>query len=210
MMETEPYAGERTTAGGILVGPNRQGTMAGYNRGLGTLQLGITPDQVQSFFPEGIPITLDLATLRKLKTSYVTNYPGEVLDKSNTPGQNMLERVYHQSREGMALKWLPWNQILSIEQEEEVLRNKTNNRTPVNDWSLWVQLMWEESVKLPEGQITGAPWCIQRILTLRRTAYSMVTEVHINLWKEVGMAFMPFYTKRYSNNLRPPDFKEAQ
>ena len=98
MMETEPYAGERTTAGGILVDPNRQGMMAGDNRGLGTLQLGITPDQVQSFFPEGTPIKLDLATLRTLKTAYVANYPGEVLDKSNTPGQKLLERVYHQNR----------------------------------------------------------------------------------------------------------------
>ena len=32
----------------------------------------------------------------------------------------------------------------------------------------------------------------------------------MNLWKEVDMAFMSFYTKKYSNNLRPPDFKEAQ
>lgn len=112
--------------------------------------------------------------------------------------------MYHQSREGMALKWLPWNHILSIEQEEDVLRDKTNNRTPVNYWFLWVQLMWEESVKLPEGQITGAPWCAQRILTLRRTAYSMVTEVHMNLWNEVDMACMSFHTKRYSNNLSPP------
>jgi hypothetical protein len=67
--------------------------------------------------------------------------------------------------------------------------------------------MWEETLSLADSQMSKAPWFIERMQTLRRTAYVMCTNVHLMVWKKLDMKFMSLYNKKYSGNLRAPDVK---
>lgn len=64
-------------------------------------------------------------------------------------------------------------------------------------------------MKIQDGQMSGAPFFMSRLQTVRRNAYSMCTDVHLQVWKKLDMKLLTFYTKRYSSNLRAPDNQEA-
>ena len=119
-------------------------------------------------------------------------------------GRKLLEKVHHQARPGNELRWLPWEQLMNQEQEEEAVRLKTKNRVPGSDWGMFMHLLWEDQMKIQDGQMSGAPFFISRLQTVRRNAYSMCTDVHLQVWKKLDMEFLTFYTKRYSSNLRAP------
>ena len=142
---------------------------------------------MQSFFPEGLPMKLDLASVTPLKESFLEFYPGEVLDRTTMPGRKLLEKVHHQTHPGNELRWLPWEQLMNQEQEEEAVRLKTKNRVPGSDWGMFMHLLWEDQMKSQDGQMSGAPFFISRLQTVRRNAYSMCADVHLQVWKKLDM-----------------------
>lgn len=99
---------------------------------------------MQSFFPEGLPMKLDLASVTSLKESFLEFYPGEVLDRTTMPGRKLLETGHHQTRPGNELRWLPWEQLMNQAQEEEAVRLKTKNRVPGSDWGMFMHRLWED------------------------------------------------------------------
>ena len=77
------------------------------------------------------------------------------------------------------MRWLPWDQILSVEQEEDNVRNKSKSRTPSSDIAVMMSIMWEGQIKLPDGGIRGAPYFVTRMQTVRRNAYAMCGYFHL-------------------------------
>lgn len=144
-----------------------------------------------------------------MKKRFLDWYPGEVLDRSTMPGPQFLEKVLHQNKEDHPLRWLPWDHILSVEQEEDIVRHKNRSRTPSSDIAVRMPIRWEAQLKLPDGGISGAPYFVTRMQTVRRNAYAMCGYVHLQRWKAIDAQFQVYYTKQYSSNLRPPNLEEA-
>ena len=96
-----------------------------------------------------------------------------MLDRSTMPGQKLLEKVPHKNKEDHPLRWHPWDQILSVAKEEVIVRNKSRSRTPSSDIAVMMSILWEEQIKLPDGGISGAPYFVTRMQTVRRNAYAM-------------------------------------
>ena len=123
----------------------------------------LMPHSMSSMFPDGMPSKLDMRAIKKLKSDFLEAYPGEILDKSTTPGTKLLERVHFQAQEPQPFRWLPWDQVLSQEQEEELIRTKAKARLPSSDVGMLLQAMWEDQLRLPENQISGAPFFVSKL-----------------------------------------------
>ena len=78
-----------------------------------------TKPQLELMWQDAPPPRVDVEIWRQLKMAFLANYPSEILNRSNTPSEMYFAKVYEACLPGRALKWVPWKNILSVEESEK-------------------------------------------------------------------------------------------
>ena len=68
-----------------------------------------------------------------MKSTFRSNYPGELLDENSTPGPRYWASIFSFLRTDGRIRWLPWVQIISEKQHtyiEETKGGRFRERIP--------------------------------------------------------------------------------
>ena len=99
---------------------------------------------------------VDSKIWRQLKTAFLANYPSEILSKANTPSEVYFAKVYDSCLPGKVLKWVPWKNILSLEESEKVKELK-GDRKARTEFEILTRLCWEDPEEKDIADIRPSP-----------------------------------------------------
>lgn len=154
---------------------------------------------------------LSLSSMDALQEKFRQYFPCEVLHEGNTPARDFIRRIRHQQNQG-CLEWLPWTNIVSVQQAQRMLPQKglpCRRRSALTDQAMLLHIV-EDELFLNENGVTGSPHVVCAFLETRRHAFAMLGLAHLGYLKDLDVRMLNAYTKRYTPEfgLRPVNLKE--
>ena len=157
------------------------------------------------------PPKLSEESKNAMKTAWRKNYPSEILDDNTQPGPRYWAKVFHMLKDGSPKKYDVWTKIMS-KADEENLEARRAGRLPRNEVQSLLNACFEEDVELSEGDISGNPWLVSKVLEKRRNAFSLCGAAHLSSLKGLDNKLLTAYTNTVSPELglRSPTIAEAR
>lgn len=145
--------------------------------------------------------------LATLWAQFDKNYPAEVLEADQKPCKQLILQIYQQKKKN-ELKFVPWKSLIS-----EVQYDKSKQLGKSKETNLLGMLADVVGVSdTVEGEVTGSPYAVQRVLSLRAVCWALLDWCHLGSAKLVVNKFMLLYHRLglASMGLRPPSVQEAE
>ena len=158
---------------------------------------------------ECLPPKLTQENIKAMVETYRKNYPSEVLDKDSLPGLRYWSKVHQMVQPGGSFAWVPWTQILSRRQEDDILEARAV-KAPRSDAVALLQLAWDQPPSIPESETQRSTFNIMRTFEVRRNALALCCAAHLGVVKSLDNKLLAAYTASYpgDSSLRGPTAKE--
>ena len=132
--------------------------------------------------------TMDRCTLEK---SFEARYPSEGLNDRTRPSDKLLSLVYSMVQTG-EYRWIPWRQLLTMEQADEVSGKRTSKSA---EQQLLALMAEAHGLKLEEAdEVSSSPWRVHQLLTVRAFAFAIAGGCHLGPLKDFNLRFLEKYS----------------
>lgn len=138
---------------------------------------------------------LDHEEFVRLKQSFETRYPAEVVLPSNTPGKGVLRQVQEMLKPSVGFHILALTVFLSVADEEDRKKEEPANK---------------DASQAEEEKWSGGLYKLRKALDLRARAFAMVGACHLVSWNMYIPRLCEMVSEKLdSTSLRPPSVEEA-
>lgn len=160
---------------------------------------------VEAFAPK-----LEHSALQTIKSTFLANYPSEVLTPETMPSTRLLSLTHHQLKQ-KHWTWIPWRFRLTAAKADEISMNRTAKIPRLETQQLQALLVDDPpSIKVSNtGMGINA---VRNLLDVHNTAIAMCGGAHLANLKAYSMKLLSFLTQRVDvdTGLRVPSILEAQ
>ena len=169
----------------------------------------VAPQLAGLEWAECLPPKLTQECMKKMMDAYKKSFPSEVLDKDSLPGLRYWSRVHQMVQPGAALVWVPWTQILSRRQEDDILEARSV-KAPRSDAVALLQLAWDQPPSLHEAEVQKSTFNILRMFEVRRNTLALCGAAHVGVVRALDNKLLAAFTATYPGDisLRGPTAKE--
>ena len=162
--------------------------------------------------PEAPPPKLSEAQMLDMKKMFAANYPGELLSPQSCPGTRYWSTVYHQLQDSQFLKWIPWKELVSAEQDVQLRQRRGHGRG--SDASVLGSLLGVSDA-YPAPVLDSLPTtghAIMELFAVRRNTFSLCGACHLASYKQYDNRFCNQLRQNLDSSLglRAPSAAEAQ
>ena len=142
----------------------------------------------------------------KLVEKYENDYPGVGVCPMVLPSLQYLQRIKSQ-RSSQSWEWTPWRKNIS-EAAAVKLHDKKKQSKPSDAWEYVAQCAGWGQDELED--VSASPFKVEKLLSVRGHAYSMMGCGHPHSWHEYISQFISLYSETPSEGYRMPNVKEAE
>ena len=148
---------------------------------------------------------------KKLEDDFLWQYPSERLADEERPSERLIEALWsqHQTKE---YKFIPWRQVLSQAQADEVKCLSKKTGRPQTGEEKMLRMMAEAyELDQEEGEeVSSSPLRVQQLLQVRATALAVLGVCPLSLGKEYTARFIRAYSRVPSAGFNKPSATEAE
>ena len=163
------------------------------------------PGWSEAFAPK-----LDAAKVASLKKAFLSAYPSEILNASNTPSLRLLSTAVD-AEVKKDWSWIPWKGRMSQQMFEDSQLNKPAKRARI-ETLLLSDLLLDEPPQIDINDATMGISMVRRLLEVHDNALALAGTAHLARLKAYSAKFLCLVSQRFppETGLRPPSILEAQ
>ena len=170
---------------------------------------GAMPKQC-SGWSEAFAPKLDAGKVASLKKAFLSAYPSEILNASNTPSLRLLSTAVD-AEVKKNWSWIPWKSRMSQQMYEDSQINKPAKRARIETLQL-SDLLMDEPPQIEINDTTMGISMVRRLLEVHDNALALAGTAHLARLKAYSSKFPGLVSQRFppEASLRPPSILEAQ
>ena len=170
---------------------------------------GAMPKQC-SGWSEAFAPKLDAGKVASLQKAFLSAYPSEILNASNTPSLRLLSTAVD-AEVKKNWSWIPWKSRMSLQMYEDSQINKPAKRARIETLQL-SDLLMDEPPQIEINDTTMGISMVRRLLEVHDNALALAGTAHLARLKAYSSKFLGLVSQRFppEASLRPPSILEAQ
>ena len=152
----------------------------------------------------------EAAKVASLKKAFLSAYPSEILNASNTPSLRLLSTAVD-AEVKKDWSWIPWKGRMSQQMFEDSQLNKPAKRARIETLQL-SDLLLDEPPQIDINDATMGISMVRRLLEVHDNALALAGTAHLARLKAYSAKFLCLVSQRFppETGLRPPSILEAQ
>ena len=153
---------------------------------------------------------LEAETIRKLKATFLSNYPSELLSPETMPSTRLLSLVHHQLAKRQ-WHWIPWKFRLSASKAEEISQQRSA-KIPKLDSVTLQSLLCDDPPSIEISNQGMGLHAMRTMFDVHNLAIALCNGAHLATLKGYTQKFMSFVTQKVDaeTGLRTASILECQ